>query len=330
MKRRSFLGTIGIGLATTAGCIGNTDDGAVGSTGEASATGGTASADDEATDTSTGTDASDETATETATEQPPDGTPVASGEEYERRVGSGTLDETGLRRPHRIAVRNSTTTTRSVTLTIRRSGDDVFADQFALEPDAVVGVVLTDLDTYEVDATRPESEATESVTIGPDRFTCNVTQTSLTVETDGTLSSGSISTLMACPGVVTERIDTGATTTTAVNSATTSEDDRKDEVTVENPTERQRTARILVRQDERVVFDGCYTLDAGATARLTLSQTEHYQIETTLLETGATETTTLDCNSSSTRFVAQQDGTLTVSGMSTRMACLTDTETESS
>jgi len=329
MKRRTFLGTIGIGLTMTAGCIESAGDGGgTGSAGSASPATGTTSSDDGTTaDRSTWTDTASETVTETATEQQPNETPIASDETYERRVGSGTLDEAGLRRPHRVAVRNPTTTTRTVALTVRRGGEDVFAERFALDSEAVVGVVLTDLADYEVQTTLPESGATETVTIGPASFTCNVTQTRVAVEPAGTLSSASVSTMMACPGVETMSIGADATVTTAVGGGESAVS--SDEVRVENPTASRRTVRILVRHDDQVVFDGCYTLDAGATARVTLDQRESYQIETTLLGTAATATATLDCNSSSTRFVVEQDGTLTVSGMSTKMACPTTTETES-
>ncbi|MBO4249074.1 hypothetical protein IL252_14740 (plasmid) [Halomicrobium sp. IBSBa] len=315
MERRAFLTTVGVGLTAVSGCL------------------SAGSADSQATDFSTDTTRSTE-------RDRFEGTLVETDETVERTVGTGTLEERGRRRPHRVAVTNSGDEPKQVTVSLERSGTTVLEEVFTLRSAATVGIAFTELGSYDLTVTVPAADATEAISLGPDRFTCNVTKTSIGIQGDGSLDVLSTSTRMACPGVVTERVSADAVASRTLGDDSTDEDPEETThgVALRNESDRTWTARLLVDSDAGPLFDGAYTVAPGGRVRLTLAERGSYSVSFDVLETGGTATepvpsSSFDCNESSTRATIDADGELSVSTMTTLVACpesTPDTTTNSS
>ncbi|WP_193788386.1 hypothetical protein [Haloferax mucosum] len=313
MQRRQLLAAVGIGLTTAvAGCTSQA------STGEG---------EDAELDTTTAT------GTETETETAPEPTAVAAGETTTRTIGTGSLDDSGMRKSHNVVLTNQTETSESASLTITQAGKTVLDERFELASKAAVAVPITDLGSYEVRATLTATDATETVTISLEQFTCNVTRTTIGVTADRALTSGSVSTLMACPGVVTERVPADGSTSKTLGDEPVLADTGKGTHTVllRNPTDETWTARIQIRTVSAPQFDGLYTVESNGTVLLTLSEDGNYALDIGVIETGATATEEVgpknfECNRSSTRGEITTDGGLDVATSATLMACETDVD----
>ncbi|MFC7073094.1 hypothetical protein ACFQJ7_12475 [Halovenus rubra] len=315
MERREFLTTASIGITTAVtGCLS-----------QASSTGSSEPDMEDSTPTR------DQPTTETNTT--PESTRLKSGETAKRTLGSGSLDESGLRKPHHVALSNQSEQTQTVTLTIQRAESTVLDERFELTVDATVDVSLTDLDTYDAEVTVAATETTETVTIDPAQFTCNVVRTTMSVQADGSVDSAAVSTKMACPGVVTATVDADESVSHTLGDEPVPQDTGAEvhNVLVHNPSNQSWTARVLLDQATTPRFDGLYTIAPNGTVLLTLTESDTYDMEVEVLETDSVETAQIasedfDCNESSTRAEIDDEGALTMSTVSTRMACGTDVE----
>ena len=315
MKRRTFLASVGIGLATVA----------AGCTSQASSSVAPKTDSETTTATSEG---------QTDTEQTPEQTLIEAGESAERAIGAASLEERGLRTPHHVAFGNSTEESHQGTITVSTADETVFEESVELEANASIVVSLTDLDTYTIRVTVPELDATEQVTIEPGQFTCNVTRTTVSIQEDNTLDSMSVSTLMACPGVITETAPTDELATHTLGDDPIPADTGKFTHTLmlRNPSDETWTTRILVENDSKAQFDGVYTVEPEGSVLITLSESGTYTLSMSVLETEAmvTEQVTpenFDCNESSTRVAIDDAGELTANTVSTLMACDAETNT---
>ncbi|KTG11602.1 hypothetical protein AUR64_03065 [Haloprofundus marisrubri] len=314
MERRTFLATAGIGLATAAaGCTSQ------------AASGGSSPTD---TDTSDSLSGETDTETETETERMSDLTRIEANDTVERTVGDESLEERGLRNAHHVAFENPTEETHRGTISVLQSDETVFDESVQLEANASVVVSLTDLGTYTARMTIPALDATEAVTVDPSQFTCNVTRTSVSIQDDGTLDSVSLSTRMACTGVVTETAPAGGIASHTLGDDPVAADTGKGIHTLllRNPSDETWTTRLLVENDAAVAFDGLYTVEPEGTVLLTLSESGTYSLSASVLETETTVTERItaenfDCNRSSTRAVLSSEGELTANTVSTLMGC---------
>jgi hypothetical protein len=316
MKRRTFLASAGIGLATAAaGCTSQP------------ISGGAPETDSEAT-TTTSEDG------QTETTQTPEQTLVEAGNTVERTVGTESLEERGLRTPHHVTFGNPTGEPHQGSITISKAGETVFEESVDLEANASFVASLTDLDTYTARVAVPELNATEEVTIDLIQFSCNVTRTTVSIQEDDTLDSMSISTRMACPGVVTETAPANGLASHTVGDNPIPADTGKfsHSIRLRNPSDETWTTRILVEKESIVQFDGVYTVEPEATVLITLSESGIYSLSMSVLETEAMETEQItpenfDCTESSTQAEINATGELTANTVSTLMAC--DIETNS-
>lgn len=314
MKRRLFLASAGIALSTAAaGC-----------------TSQVASSPSSESDSEAGSNTSK--STENEADQKSEETRIEAGDTAERTIGTGSLEERGLRTPHHVAFGNPTEEVHHGTVTVSTASETVFEESVVLEADASIVASLTDLGTYTVQVAVPELDATEVVTLDPHQFTCNVTKTSVNVQGDGTLDSTSISTRMACPGVVSETAPSDEVVSHTLGDELVSADTGQFTHTfiVRNPSDETWTARMLVNGGSTAQFDGVYTVEPESTVLLTLTESGTYTLSVDVLETGMTarEQVTadnFDCNQSSTRAEIDSEGTLTVNTLSTLMACGTET-----
>ncbi|QIB75904.1 hypothetical protein GL213_02580 [Halogeometricum borinquense] len=307
MERRAFLGTVGIALsAAVGGCTarGGEENGS------------------EQTETGTMTDEDDN---QTSGESP---TQVSGSGTVSRTVSDGSLSEPGLRKPHRLQFKNATDDSQVGTLQIRGSDDETrFEEQFELASDASVSVILTALDRYEATISLA-SGTSKTVELGPELFDCNTTTTTAAIQSDGTLDVMTASTRMACPGVVTDTVPAGESRAERIGEDTTEDTSRKPHaVLLGNPTDETWTTRLRVADDERVRFDGVYTVEPEANVRVVLAEPAEYQLDASVLETGAEATESVgadqfDCNSSSTSVSVTDGGELKVASISTLMACV--------
>ncbi|WP_338072082.1 hypothetical protein [Haloarcula rubripromontorii] len=268
------------------------------------------------------------------TEQMPEETLIEAGDTAERTLGSESLEEHGLRKPHHVAFGNPTEAAHQGTITVSKANETVFEESVELEANASIVVSLTDLDTYTTCVTIPELDATEEVTVEPGQFTCNVARTTVSIQEDNTLDSTSVSTRMACPGVVTEiaLTDELASYTLGHEPMPADTGEFSHTLMLRNPSDKTWTARILVENDSTTQFDGVYTVEPRGTVLLTFSEKGTYTLSMAVLETETTVTEQVtpknfDCNESSTRAEIDGEGELTANTVSTLMAC--DSETHS-
>ncbi|MFC3479003.1 hypothetical protein [Halobacterium litoreum] len=317
MERRAFLGTAGIALSTlAAGCASRAP-----------------SADDSTTrgptsDETTRTETTDGDANEASPET--ERTRVAAGETVSFAVGDGSLADAGSRREHLLVVPNRGDGELVASLAVERDGEASFDRAFALAPGAAVRVSLTDLARFDATCELPERNASESVALGPDAFTCNVQRTSFALR-NGDLTAQTASTLMACPGVVTEHVPAGDATTATVGGPTATTEPEPDEpaphaLVAENPTDETWTVRLLVERDGQYPFDGVYALEPGASASVSIPEPADYALSATVVESGdaATETvaaSSFDCNQRTTAATVGEDGTVDAATVSTLLAC---------
>lgn len=313
MKRRTFLASAGIGLTTAAaGCVSQTPSRRGAEMGSEKTT--TTSAD-----------------TQTETGQLPGQTLIEAGDTAERVIGGESLQERGRRKPHHVTFGNQTEETHQGTITVSKAGETVFEEPVELEANANIAVSLTDLNPYAIRVTVPALDATEAVTIEPSQFTCNVTRTAVGIQEDSTLDSIGMSTRMACPGVVTETASPDKPASYTLGDDSTPADTGRGchTLMLRNPSDKTWTTRILVENDTTTQFDGVYTVEPEGTVAITLSESGTYSLSVGVLETEMTVTEQLtaenfDCNQSATRAEVNAAGELTVSTVSTRMACATE------
>ncbi|AFK18272.1 hypothetical protein E6P09_05780 [Haloferax mediterranei ATCC 33500] len=264
----------------------------------------------------------------------PERTLIETGNTVERTLGTGSLEERDLRRPHYVAFSNPTDETHQGTVTILQSGETVLDESVELEPNATIAASLTDLDTYTARMAVPALDATEGVTIDPGQFTCNMTKTTISIQGDGTLDSVGISTRMACPGVVTEHVATDESASHTLGDDPVPADTGKGihSLLLRNPSDETWTTQLLVERDSTTQFDGIYTVEPNGTVLLTLSESGTYSLSMGVFETETVVTEQItpenfDCNQSSTRAVIDSEGELSASTVSTQMGCEVDTNT---
>ncbi|WEL18186.1 Uncharacterized protein SVXHr_2025 [Halorhabdus sp. SVX81] len=328
MRRRTFLTTVGVGITTAAaGCSSQ------------------AQSNEPSTETDGSTDDADERSTKLGTDESPaedttttdhERSRIERGETTEQVLGNDSLTEKGLRRPHHVAVTNQTEEERTISLSIQGAETASLDEQYILEPNATVSVSLTDLDTYTVRATALHSEVTESMSIEPSQFTCNVTRTSINLTAAGAFESVTTSTRMACPGVSTEDIAADSTVSKTLGDGEPPADggDNAHNIVITNPSSETWTVRVILQSETTSQLDGIYTIEPAGKSRLTLTESGTYDIDVCVLETGVTETINLtaenfDCNVSTTQVGVDSEGTLDSTTLSTLMACVGDNETDS-
>ncbi|WP_135662217.1 hypothetical protein [Halorhabdus rudnickae] len=329
MRRRAFLTTVGLGITTaTAGCSSQSQPGE-----SSTATDDTTA---EAAESTTDMVTDESTPTDTTTIEG-ERTRVERGETRERILGNDPLSEQGLRKPHYLALTNRTDEEYTLSLSIQGTQTASLDEQFILEPDATVSVSLTTLDTYAVRASALSTAATESLSIEPGQFTCNVTRTSIALVAPGTFESMTASTRMACPSVLTEDIAADSTVSKTLGGGTSSADgggDTAHTVVVTNPTDEVWTVRAVLESDTMSQLDGIYTIEPGGKSRLRLTESGAYDIAVDVLESGGTVTFSLspenfDCNVSTTQVTVGSDGQLDSTTLSTLIACVEHSETDS-
>lgn len=316
MKRRAFLGTVGIGVATIAGCTSQANLGEQPS----------GQSDSTPTDQPT-------TSEPTADEETTGHERVPTDETAEVTLGERTLSEDGARSPHGIVLENPTDETRIGHLVVRRPDDAVVLDEtYELEAGANVAVSLTDPLRYRAAATVPESEVSKTADVKLAWFDCNASSTSFTVKPDGQLESSTIATQMLCTNVETERVASNEEASLSLGDGALSDDgDPKPHgVTVTNPTEDTWTGRLVIRRDGKSLLDGLYTLEPEATVSVTLTEAGDYRGTASIPSTGTSATFDIgqeqfDCNHSSTNVTIGPDGALDATTVSTLMACRTGT-----
>lgn len=327
MERRTLLATVGIGAATVAaGCLSRSNESDDPET-------DTTPSDD--TDPASAASTNDGAGSETADER------IASGETDRRTVGSGDLDGDGLRTPHTVALANRTDETVEATFEIRRDDAAVLDERLTLEADASIAISLTELARYEVEASVSGAATTE--TIGLDAFGCNGGQTTIRIQPDGRFETGTISTLLACPGVVTERIAAGESVEHTIGGGFgaggsddggagddgSSDDGGSEEqhsLGLHNPTQETWTLRAVLADSAGVLFDGVFTLEANASVNLPIAEPADYEFDASVLETDASASEAVpseqfDCNVSSTNATVDADGELAIRTISTMIAC---------
>lgn len=264
----------------------------------------------------------------------PEQTVIEAGDTAERTIGTASLEESGLRKPHHVAFGNPTEETYQGTITVSKASETVFEESVKLEANASIVASLTELDAYTTRVSVSELNVTEEVTTEPSHFTCNVTQTMVSIQEDSTLDSTSISTRMACPGVVTETVpaDGRASHTLGNDSIPADTGESNHTLILRNASNESWTARILVEDDSTAQFDGVYTVEPKGSVLVAFSESGTYTLSMGVVETEATVTEQVtpenfDCNESSTQAEIDAAGELTATTVSTLMAC--DTETNS-
>lgn len=309
MERRTFLASAGIGLVTAAaGCTSQATSGG-----------------EPETDLDTTTTSSDaRSGTKPMSEQ----TLIDAGDTAERTIGGASLDERGLRTPHHVGFENSTEETHQGTITVSKANETVFEESVELEANASIVASLTDLDSYTTRVSVPELDVTEEVAIDPIQFSCNVNRTMVSLQEDRTLDSTSISTRMACPGVVTETVPADERVSHTLGNDSSPADPGKSNhsLVLRNASDESWTTRILIEDDSTAQFDGVYTVEPKGSVLVTFSESGTYTLSMDVLETGAAATEQVtpenfDCNESSTQVEIDATGELTANTVSTLMAC---------
>lgn len=212
MKRRTFLGTVGIGVTTISGCLTQTDsDGGVFSTDIA----------DPYINNSNNTSVSDTTATESpmtetvtpesqpGTSQPDGRERVASGKRKEITLGNVSVTPDSQRKPYSVTLSNATDKMWVTSLTIRmrparserntQSGSSTALDTtYELESQASVDVSLVEPSHYSIEVSIPKRGTTSTTNITYSQFDCNHSSTNITIQPNGSLKIRSVTTQMAC------------------------------------------------------------------------------------------------------------------------------------
>lgn len=311
MERRALLTTLGIGAVTAiGGCLsraGTSDD-----PGNDSDPDGSGSSD----------------------------TRIPVGERDRRSVGDGSLagdgsfDGDALRRPHAVALANRTEEFVDATFAIGTADGTVFEEDVELGSDASIVVSLTAIARYEVEATVPGAGTATTQTIGLESFDCNGGQTTFALQPDGRLESGTVSTAMACPDVVTERVGPGESIERTIGGEPSGEgsdgtDDEQHSLGVENPTTSPWTVRLVLAESGGPRFDGVFVLGTDASVNLPIDEPGDYELHASVLETGesaheSVDPGRFDCNASTTNAIATEDGELRIRTVSTMIACDAD------
>lgn len=182
MKRRAFLGTAGIAI-----------------TGIAGYTAQAASRDESPDAAQNAPDGDQQTSESTERTRKGERTRVPAGETETVTVGDGTLSPDGARKPHGIVFDNPTAESWTGRLSIRRPDGSVALDEgYKLEPESAVAVSLTAPLRYSAAVHVPETGATATVEVDTEWFDCNASSTSFTIMSDGSVESGTVSTMIAC------------------------------------------------------------------------------------------------------------------------------------
>lgn len=204
----------------------------------------------------------------------------------------------------------------------------MFEESVELEANASIVASLTDLDSYTTRVSVPELDVTEEVAIDPIQFSCNVNRTMVSLQEDRTLDSTSISTRMACPGVVTETVPADERVSHTLGNDSSPADPGKSNhsLVLRNASDESWTTRILIEDDSTAQFDGVYTVEPKGSVLVTFSESGTYTLSMDVLETGAAATEQVtpenfDCNESSTQVEIDATGELTANTVSTLMAC---------
>ncbi|WP_248517679.1 hypothetical protein [Salinarchaeum laminariae] len=322
MERRTFMTTVGIaGVTAAAGCLSSADS-------------SDDSANDSENDPATGESTDPGAGSESAEAQ------IASGETDHETVGSGALEGDGLRDPHTVALANRSDDAIEASFAVRTDDGVAFERTVELESEASIAVTLTEIARYEIEASVPGEGTATTETIPLDMFDCNGSQTTIAFRPDGTLESSTVSTMMACFGVVTERIPATETFEHTIDGAIgsgksgTGDDQPSEEqhsLGVVNPTDETWTVRAVLSGAEGAVFDGVFTLEADTAATLPIAEPGNYDLEASVLETDASEVESVDsdsfdCNVSSTNATVGADGQLEIRTISTMIACDVDSD----
>lgn len=302
MERRALLTTLGIGAATAiGGCLSRAD-----------------TSDDPGNDSGRNDGGNS-------------GDRIAAGERGRRTVGDGSLRGDALRQPHAVALANRTAESVDATFAIRTADGVAFEEPLELGQDASIVVSLTEIARYEVEATVPDAGAATTQTVDLGSFDCNGGQTTFALQPDGRLESRTVSTMMACLDVVTERVAPGESIERTIGGEPSSEehggaDDEQHSLGVENPTASPWTVRVVLSESGDPRFDGVFVLGADASANLPITEPGDYELHASVLETGESEQESVDpgrfdCNASTTNAIATEDGELRIRTISTLIAC---------
>lgn len=308
MKRRTLLGAIGIWLI--AGCLSQEDPGE--------------------NSPSEPTDISPTSSPPTETTIPDRGN-VSAGETVRVTLGTGTLTEDGSRKPHGVALKNSTADRQTSSFTVRRPDGSVVHDEtYELGSEAVVLVVLTDPLRYSATASLHGTDVSETTTVALESFDCNSSSTTIDIVTDDRVEIETITTLVLCTNLESEHVNVGDEHSLSLGDGSLPDGDRKPHgVRITNPTDDTWTTRLLIERDGAVLLDGLYTLESEAAARVKLTEMDDYRGTVSVPISGATRTFEpgpFDCNDSSTIATVASSGELDVKSITTDIACQTDTD----
>ncbi|AGB15599.1 hypothetical protein Halru_0980 [Halovivax ruber XH-70] len=256
-------------------------------------------------------------------------TPVPAGETVERDPTDGQLG--GRRSPHAVFLTNPTKTERTVALAIEQGGETILDESFTVQPEGAAKVAISRFAAYTVEAAVDGSSESATETVERTQFDCNATSVQLELQADGTLSSSTLSTMMACGNVVTERVASGETVAHTVGTIEESDEMQGEHtISVSNPTDRTWTARVLLEDEEITRFDGLFTVEPDATADVRFDRNGSETIATRVLDTGASAAVDLEkkdigaCNVATTTVQLTDDGTLETSTESTDLGCQPD------
>ncbi|ELZ13906.1 hypothetical protein C479_03636 [Halovivax asiaticus JCM 14624] len=305
MKRRQLLAATGLGVTSmTAGCL--------------QEFGSARDEDDRGNTQERGSTPGDDSPT-----------PVPAGETVERDPTDGQLG--GRRSPHAVFLTNPTKTERTVALAIEQGGETILEESFTIRPEGTAKVAIGRLAAYTVEATVDGSDQTETTTVERAQFDCNATSVQLELQADGTLSSATLSTMMACGNVVTERVVSGETVEHTVGTIEESDEMQGEHtISVSNPTDQTWTARILLEDGEITRFDGLFTVEPAATADVHFDRNGSESIATRVLDADASATVDLEkadigaCNAATTTVSLTDEEALETSTIATDLGCHSD------
>lgn len=308
MNRRTFLGVGGIGLTAIAGCLSQ------------------ANPDDQVQDDPSGESTDDPNHDATPTNKTER---VSSDETTNITLGKGMLSEDGARTPYRIIISNSTNEMWTSTFVVRDPDKSVHLDKtYELEPGSRVAILLTDPLRYTTEVAIPESGSSTTIDVDLEQYDCNSSSANITILSDGELESNTISTMMACQNLQTERVSADDDLSVSLGDGSlTDETDRKPhDVMMSNLTDNAVTSRLILMRDEQILLDGLYTLEPEAKVTVTLTKLGQYQAISSVPLKDNSKTVVIkpdqfDCNNSSTNATIQSGGSLDIKSVSTRMAC---------
>jgi hypothetical protein len=294
MQRRRFLATVGASF-TVAGCLSRGSMPGSGSTDTPTPSG-------EPNETATPTEARDSTETATTNE-------FALGE------------TTGDVNPHGLTVRNEGDDSRTVELTVSDAETDetLLTRSYSLDGDEAVSGELRGPATYEVRVTFPE-EGTEHATMIDYFDTCNSYGTTVSIDEDGSITSRTITTLVACDPVtdpLPEEFAVGEPTG----------EFNPHGLTVHNDGDATRTVELHVADAEtgETLLDRSYSLGDDEAVSGELRALDVYEVRVSVPEADTKHVVPIDhfdtCNAYGTTVTVNDDGSLSSTMVSTEAAC---------